>query len=130
MPLFNKFERPILRLYAAGCSVDEISDRLENSPTTVNRNLRSAEQKAGLSHRGQLIPYMHQNPRVLLKGGRGAFGLHEPSETCHCRSCRMLRGEMPLAPAPVVEAMDTIQLHEASLTCACRGCRILRGEAA
>ena len=55
--------------------------------SSVGRHMRSAIHKAGLNNRFQLVVFLFQSPRALLKGGRFAPGLHDQA-TCDCPCCR------------------------------------------
>jgi DNA-binding CsgD family transcriptional regulator len=98
MVFFRARDRQILLLYAAGESVAEMSEEIELCEATVNLHLRHIVTHAGLTHRDQLRAWQNQNPKAMVKGGRGKRGLHEYSVACGCAGCRIHRGEpMPLA---------------------------------
>jgi DNA-binding CsgD family transcriptional regulator len=91
--VFNRNERLILRELANGHAAAEIAECLEMSVSTVGRHLRSAIHKAGLNNRYQLLVFLFQSPRALLKKGRFAPGLHDQA-TCDCPCCRNMTLDM------------------------------------
>src|ERR1019366_4385448 len=70
--VFNRNERLILRELTNGHAAAEIAERLEMAVSTVGRHIRSAIHKAGLNNRYELVVFLFQSPRALLRGGRFA----------------------------------------------------------
>ena len=87
-------ERTILAYRSLGYSPADVAHLLEATLQTINRHLRTAERKAGVQNRQQMMIYIMQNPQVLHQGGRGPIGIHAPSPTCACGYCVMMRGGM------------------------------------
>jgi DNA-binding CsgD family transcriptional regulator len=106
--VFNRNERLILRELANGHSATDIAERLEMAVSTVGRHVRSAVRKAGVSSRYALLVYLFQNPRILLRGGRAAPGLHDTA-TCQCTCCTWMRqADAPAAPDTVPSVRQVV----------------------
>ena len=85
-----------MRQIFSGHNIAQISEELEISVSTVNLHIRAICSKAALQNRYQLVVYIFQYPRCLLKGSRCPCGMHKVSDTCQCGYCRAMRHDLPL----------------------------------
>ena len=94
---FTLRERTIMRQMFSGHNIAQISEELETSVSTVNLHIRAICSKAALQNRYQLIVYIFQYPRCLLKGSHCPCGMHTVTDTCPCGYCLAMRQDSPLA---------------------------------
>ena len=94
---FTLRERTIMRQMFSGHNIAQISEELETSVSTVNLHVRAICSKAALQNRYQLIVYIFQYPRCLLKGSHCPCGMHKVTDTCPCGYCLAMRQDGPLA---------------------------------
>ena len=113
--VFNRNERLVLRELANGHSATDIAERLEMAVSTIGRHMRSAVRKAGLQNRYQLLVFIFQTPRGLLKGGRFAPGLHNQA-TCECPCCRNMAALDTAALDDVPSVRQVVDLARSPIT--------------
>ena len=113
--VFNRNERLILRELTNGHAAAEIAERLEMAVSTVGRHIRSAIHKAGLNNRYELVVFLFQSPRALLRGGRFAPGLHDQAK-CGCPCCRNMAALDMTALDDVPSVRQVVDLARSPIT--------------